>query len=57
MQQLRVFIDNSLTQHVSGTTMPIFRNARLYCCIQFPALDVAGWSLGEPGRRQCALCV
>jgi hypothetical protein len=24
------FINNSLTQHVSGTTMPIFSSARLY---------------------------
>ena len=29
MQQLR-FINNTLTQHVSGTIMPIFRSARTY---------------------------
>ena len=41
MEQIRVFINNSLTQHVSGTTMPIFRSARPY---------IADWSLGESGR-------
>ena len=30
MQRLRVFINNSLTKHVSGTTTAILRSARPY---------------------------
>ena len=52
MQQLRI-IDKPMTQHVSGTIVPIFRSARL--CIRFSGFKVLAGVLGrrQARRGQC----
>jgi len=47
MQQLQ-FIDKPMTQHVSGTIVPIFRSAILYTTAYgFRHLKVLAWVLGR----------
>ena len=58
MQQLWIVINNSLTQHVSGTATPIFRSDRLYITahgFQHLMLLMEPWSSRVASYTQCTL--
>jgi len=44
-----------MTEHDSGTIVPIFSSASLYTTA-YGFQHLAGRSLGTPGGRSCALC-